>query len=894
MLDALHPRLSKWFRDRFGKPTHAQEVTLPHVLAGRSVLLSSPTGSGKTLAGFLGVLDHLLRRLDEGPLPPGTVAVYVSPLRALTYDMQKNLAEPLREMGLDKDIRIGLRNSDTSSTERAKQKKNPAHILLTTPESLAILLPQDGHREALAACRFVIVDELHALAENKRGSHLTLSLERLEENVCSCSVFRVPQPEARRKTANGTRANLIRIGLSATAAPLTELAHLLCGVDRECAIVEGRVERKRRVEVLSPLRREPYPPAGWTAQRVMQDLARLVQQKRSVIIFCNTRSGTESISLRLKHALPELADRIETHHSSLDRDVRLEVEDKLKAGELRAVVCSTSLELGIDIGAVDLVVMISTPKGISRAIQRIGRSGHSIHQESHGVLVATNVNDLMECVVCADMTRRTQLDDVRVLQKPYDVLAQHIVGLAMARRFTRDAAFDLVRRAWPYRDMSRAEFDRVLHYVMGGGRSLEKQYRDTFGKVIEIEGGVLATPSRKVERDYLVNIGTIASEGAVRVYLGNRRIGEVEEGFVKGLNIGDLFVLAGRTVKLVETGVMEIKVEAADGRLPTVPSWNANKMPLTSGLASEVTKLRGEMARRSLTKSRTPSRENLDAKLSDWLVERFTISSTNADSIVKHCRNQLRFSTIPTEDLFLIEMFREPDDDFYEPEPSLMPPRKGRGPLTAKPDPERCHFFFHSLIGRAANDALSRIISHRLNELVGGNALVTIDDYGFLLTIRTLQELGLEEWRELFHANSAGEDLRVALHGSALAKWQFRGVAQTGLMVPRNLPGHERRLKQLRWSGEILFQVLSQHEPDHPLLEQAYREATHTFLDLPRAEAFLQRVQSMQWQFVEVPVVTPFSFGIYASRIKEGMMLEDPEEAIERLWRKFEKAGGER
>ncbi|HSJ02405.1 MAG TPA: DEAD/DEAH box helicase, partial [Verrucomicrobium sp.] len=557
MIADLHPTLAAWFTGRFGRPTHAQEVTLPHVLAGESVLLTSPTGSGKTLAGFLGVLDSLLRRLDEGPLPSQTLVIYISPLRALTYDMQKNLTEPLREMGLERDIRIGLRNGDTPASERAKFRKNPPHILMTTPESLAILLPQEGYHDILSGCRHVIVDELHALAENKRGSHLSLTLERLEQ--------------LKSKDESGEfleRPPLVRIGLSATAAPLDELARFLCGGARPCAVAEGRVERKRRVEVLSPLRRDPYPPAGWTAQRVMKDLARLVEQKRSVIIFCNTRSGAENISLRLKQTLPQLAEVIETHHSSLDRDVRLEVEDRLKAGELRAVVCSTSLELGIDIGAVDCAVMISTPKGISRAIQRIGRSGHNIHEESHGVLVATNVNDLMECVVCADMTRRTKLDAIRVLQKPYDVLAQHLVGMAMQKAYTREQAYDTVRRSWPYHDLSREEFDRVLHYVMGGGKSLEQNYRATFGKIVEEPGGLMITPSRKVERDYLVNVGTIASEGAVRVYLGTRRLGEVEESFVKNLKYGDIFVLGGRTVRLVETGVMEIKVEAADGRLP--------------------------------------------------------------------------------------------------------------------------------------------------------------------------------------------------------------------------------------------------------------------------------------------------------------------------------------
>ena len=863
MLAELHPTLAAWFRGRFGRLTHAQEITLPEVLAGRSVLLSSPTGTGKTLAGFLGVLDHLVRLLDAGPLPHGIHAAYVSPLRALTYDMQKNLLIPLQEMGLETQVRIGLRNSDTTSTERARQKKQPPHLLLTTPESLSILLPQDGHREALKACRFVIVDELHAIAENKRGSHLTLSLERLEHLI--------------------THGPLVRVGLSATAAPLQELGHLLCGVGRECTIAEGRIDRKRRVEVLSPLKRNPYPPAGWTGARIMEDLARLVMRKRSVIIFCNTRSGTENISLRLRQALPELADVIETHHASLDRDVRLEVEDKLKAGTLRAVVCSTSLELGIDIGAVDCVVMISTPKGISRALQRIGRSGHSLPEESHGVLVATNVNDLMECVVCAEMTRRAQLDDVRIMEHPSDVLAQHVVGLAMEKQHTRDAAFAIVRRAWPYRGLDRAEFDRILRYVMGGGRSLEKQYRETFGKVIENEQGILMTPSKKVERDYLVNIGTIASEGAVRVYLGSRRIGEVEENFVKGLKLGDIFVLTGRMVKLVETGVMEIHVEAADGRLPTVPSWNANKMPLASGLASEVTKLRTELSSRF-------EREDSAGSIADWLVETFSISSVNAEAIVQHCRNQFRFSRMPTEHLFLIEVYHEPQEEEELDQEGRRVTSAARRMKARLGDEANIQVFFHSLIGRSANDALSRIISHRLNQAVGGNALVTIDDYGFLLTLRPFQKLEREDWKELFHAREAAADLRAALKESTLVKGQFRGVAQTGLMVPRNLPGAERRLKQLRWSSEILFKVLSQHEPDHPLMLQAYREAEHTYLDLSRAEAFLQRVHQMEWDLIEVPVVTPFSFGIYASKIKEGMMLEDPEEAIERLWREFERA----
>lgn len=833
----LHPRLRKWIRAAFGgRLTEAQEKTLPHLLDGRSVLLASPTGSGKTLAGFLGVLDHLIRLHEAGELREGIHCVYVSPLRALTYDMEKNLRAPLAGMGLEDAIRIGLRTGDTTAAERAKLRRKPPHILLTTPESLAILLPQKTWREHLECCRFVVVDELHAIAENKRGSHLAVSLERLP-------------------------AEHIRIGLSATAAPLDLLARFLCGENRPCEVVEAAHARSRRVEVLSPLRRDPYPPAGYTAQRVLDDIARIVRQNTSVIIFCNTRSSTESIAIRLKAVLPKLADQIEAHHASLDRDVRLEVEDRLKRGELRAVVCSTSLELGIDIGGVDCVVMISTPKGISRALQRIGRSGHSIHAESHGILVATNVNDLMECIVCAEMTRHTRLDAVRVLEKPLDVLAQHLVGMAMEARHTPESAFALIRRAFPFRELTQAEFDRVQRYLEGGGKSLERQYRETFGK-ITVRDGLLVTPSVKVEREYLANVGVIHTEGMVNVILGKRRLGQIEESFLKRLQVGDIFVLAGRTVRLVETGVGEVKVEDAKGRMPTVPAWNANKMPLASGLAREVAALRTELAARL-------SHED-DDTICDWLVERFVISMTNAQAIVKHCRHQLVVSMIPTERRMLIERFHELPEDKPEDEGLL-------------------HFFFHTLIGRAANDALSRIIAQRVKEAVGGNALVTIDDYGFLMTLKPFQDLDLDAWRELFTAQDAEKALAAALNDSELVKWQFRGVAQTGLMVPRNRPGQERKIKQLRWSAEVLFRVLTQHEPDHPMLAQARREASHSFLDFPRALGFLEGAQGLEWHLRDVPVVSPFSFGIYASKIKEGMMLEDPEEAIERLWKAFER-----
>jgi ATP-dependent helicase Lhr and Lhr-like helicase len=854
----LHPRLRDWFFASFPAFTHAQLLCVPSVLKRESILLTSPTGSGKTLAGFLGVFDSLLRELDSGGLKPGVRCVYVSPLRALAYDIEKNLRAPIAGMGLEKELRIHLRTGDTTATERTKFRNQPSPLLVTTPESLAILLAQESYAQHLAKTEFVIVDELHSFAGNKRGADLSISLERLE---AICSGGRVGRTNSERKSVSrlaqrsgySPKNNLCRIGLSATAAPLDLLAEFLVGMGRKCRIAEARIEKEQIVDVFSPIRRDPYPPSGYTGARLYAELSQLIRSRQSVIVFTNVRSAAEQIGLRLREHLPELADAIEIHHASLDRSVRLAVEDRLKNGELRAVVCSTSLELGIDIGAVDLVVMVATPKGVSRAIQRIGRSGHSLNKSSHGILVATNVNDLVEATVTAKLVRERALDPIKILEKPFDVVAQHIVGIAALAPASADSIYHLITRARPFHDLTHEEFDRVLNYLEGGGEALAQQYRGVFGKISVGDDGIVALANKRVAREFLINIGTIVSEGFVDVMLKRRRLGSVEEGFIKGLQIGDLFVLGGRVLRLIDTGVQEAFVERADGQLPTIPRWNAAKMPLTSGVARAVRELRADLADHL-------RQETNDAVSADWLVEHYQISLANARAVVEQFRTQLAISDVPTGASMLIELYR--DEDFS-------------------------HYFFHALIGRSANDALSRIVAWRMKNRSGGNALVTLDDSGFLLTLRPFQELTLEDWRVCFEREGAEEDLRLALRGSELVKWQFRGVAQTGLMVSRNYPGQKRARRQMHWSTETIFRVLEAHEPNHPLLEEAYRQASQIFLDAEEANAFLDRVQHFDWQLRELPAVSPFSFPIYASKIKETMMLEDPAVAVERIYREL-------
>ncbi|MEO6245987.1 MAG: DEAD/DEAH box helicase [Opitutaceae bacterium] len=822
---SLHPELTAWVERRFGAFAAAQRVTVPEILAGHSTLLSSPTGSGKTLAAFFGIFDWLAKAHARKELPAGIVAIYVSPLRALAYDLQKNLQEPLAELGWDW-LKVGARTGDTTPKDRAAQKRKPPHILVTTPESLTLLLSQPGWIATLRHTRFLIADELHALAENKRGALLMVSAERLEE-ICA-------QP-------------MVRIGLSATVAPLTTMAEFLVGPSRDCWIAEVNERKAARIEVFSPLRENAYPPAGYTATRVLRELGTLLQGKRTTLIFTNTRSGAETIGLRLKQELPHLVDLIEVHHASLDRGVRLAVEDRLRRGELRAVVCSTSLEMGIDIGSIDLVVMVSAPKGVARALQRMGRSGHSMGAMSHGLLVASNINDLAECAATAHLMEHRTLEPVRPHDNPLDVLAQTLVGLAIYGSVTPDEAWTLVCRSYPFRALPREDFDRVIRYLEGGGISLERQYRDVFGKVRVDDAGHLVLTSPKAARSLYQNIGTITTESMVQVLLGRSRLGQVEESFINRLRLGDVFVLNGRVFRLVSTHLLTAKVKRADNTMPTIPRWYANKMPLASGLAAEVVRLRTAMA-------------GLDvAGGVAWLQREYHLSKGNADALGRHFALQAEISAIPTADSFLVERYREPESD-------------------------RVHYFFHSLIGRSANDALSRIIAQRIQETKGGNALVTIDDYGFLLTLRSFQEMSVAEWQPLFRREGAEAAMRTALAESSLVKWMFRGVAQTGLMVPRRVHGAERGARALQFSAEILFDVLRRYEPSHPLLGEAYADVTLRFLDLPRAITFLEQVATLPWDLRELDHVSPFSFGIYVSKIRETMTLEDPETTIERLY----------
>ncbi len=818
------------------------------------MLIASPTGTGKTFAAFMGVLDHLEHLHRHGQLLETIYCIYVSPLRALAYDLEKNLAEPLREIfGGKPPIRVGLRSGDTTSSERVKQFNRPPHILLTTPESLCLLLSQKRWLPHLENVRWVIVDEIHAMAENKRGAHLSLSLGRLER-------LRPEDPVNRRP--------IQRIGLSATVAPLDEVGKFLTGTNGECALVDVSTGKKIELKVHTPLRKRPYPEAGYTGQRLIRELAETVRRHRTTLVFTNTRSGAEATTFWLREVAPDLADAIECHHASLERDVRQEVEDRLKRGELRAVICSTSLELGIDIGSVDVVVMLSTPKGVSRALQRAGRSGHNIHSVSRGILMATNVNDLVEACATVLLGRRHELDPVRLPTAPLDVLAQHIVSMGCAGTWRRDEALALVRSAYPFAQLTRKDFDDVLDYLAGGGQALRTAYTEVFGK-IELNDETFRTRPGRVQQDFLQNVGVIPSVGVVRVRMRHKHLGSVEESFINRLKPGDVFIMGGRACRLERVSNMEAIVLPANGELPTGPRWNANKMPLSTNLAEEIVRFRGEV--RAWIEAGHPAEETWVTETAKRVATRLDCGVANARIVLEMFLGQARVSEIPRGGELLIEQFDDAGD-FIVPK---------------TPGGRQRHYFFHSVIGRSANEALARVVTLRLSRLRGGNAVATTNDYGFVLTVAPHQHIGAEDLAPLLSPDSFIADFHASLVNSEMLKHHFRNAAQIGLMVYRNYFGKQKPTRKLQWSAEVIYNVLREHEPDHVLLREARRDCLQVFLDAEKALHFLNTGLHQPKKIRPVDRVPPLSFALYATKIKEALLVEDPAETMERLFNQW-------
>ncbi len=864
VLSILDPLVARWFRSRFSDLTPPQRLALIPIHEGKNVLVSSPTGTGKTLTAFLVILSELFSMARRGELEDKVYAIYVSPLRALNNDIYRNLEEPLAEIyrlaeeeGVEAPrVRHAVRTGDTPSSERQKMLRKPPHILITTPETLAIILVAPKFREKLRSVRWVIVDEIHSLAENKRGVHLTLSLERLRELV---------------------GRDFVRIGLSATINPLEEVAEFLVGYGddgrpRGCVVVDARYAKRKRLRVLSPVDDLIHTPAQEVSRRMYELVYDIVLRNRTTLIFTNTRSGTERVVFHLKLLARKRGglreDQIAAHHSSLSRGVRLGVEERLKRGELRAIVSSTSLELGIDIGYIDVVVQLGSPKSVTRCLQRIGRSGHRLHDVSRGVMVCADRDDLVEVAVMVREAYRHHLDRVHIPRNALDVLAQHIVGMSIERKWKAREAYSLVKRSYCYRDLPWEDFHNLLVYLSGGYKDLEGH--KVYGKIwYDPEEGVFGRRGKYARVIYSLNIGTIPDEVSVKVFtVDGRYVGNIEEEFLERLAPGDRFVLGGKVYEFVRARGMKAYVKPAFEQKPTIPSWFSEMLPLSYDLAVKIGGFR-RLAFKWLDAGEPPER------IERYLRRECRADERSARAIRGYLEEEylylrsLGVDRFPSDRVVLVEQYVD--------------------------DEGRTHHVFHTLFGRRTNDALSRALGYLASRRARSNIGVAVHDNGFALIYppgvrpaATLSDLDSSSLREL---------LKRAVSNTELMKRRFRHVAVRSLMILRNYKGHEISVNRQQLSASTLLRVVKKWE-DFPVIKETYREILEDYMDVGHAEEVLRKIEGGEIEVVELPpqrVPSPFAYNIVLEGLSDVVLMEDRRALIQRfhelVMRRLEKMG---
>lgn len=835
----FHPAVAGWFSRSFPAPTPAQAAAWPLVRAGRSTLVAAPTGSGKTLTAFLAAIDALVQQgLTEGGLVDGTQVLYVSPLKALSNDIHINLEQPLAGIGAELqrlglppvDIRTAVRTGDTPQAERNAMRKRVPHILVTTPESLYVLLGSESGRQMLRDVRSVIVDEIHAIAGNKRGSHLALSLERLEA-LCE-------RP-------------LVRVGLSATQKPIDAVARFLVGTERPCEIVDIGHGRARDLALEVP----PVPLEAvmsndaWAL--VYDRLAALAGEHRTTLVFVNTRRMAERTTRHLAERLGGAV--VAAHHGSLAREQRLTAEQKLKRGELRVLVATASLELGIDIGDVELVCQLGSPRSIAAFLQRVGRAGHQVAGVSKGRLFPSSRDDLIECAALLDAVRRGELDTLRIPPAPLDVLAQQIVAEVSSREWQEDALLALLRRAMPYAVLDDATYQALL-------RMLAEGYTTRHGARGAYLHRDLATRSLRGRRGgrltALTSGGTIAdnSDYAVLLEPQGLSIGTVNEDFAVESLAGDVFQLGNTSYRILKIEAGRVRVEDAQGMPPSIPFWLGEAPGRSDELSFSVARLRGEIDQR-LASAESQAAERLQPVI-DWLADTPGIPREAAQQIVEYLsRARAALGALPTQRRLIMERFFD---------------ESGGTQLVI-------HSPYGSRINRAWGLALRKRFCRTFNfEL---QAAATED--AIILSLSTSHSFALDEvWRYL-HSASAEQVLIQALLDAPLFGVRWRWIATTALALPRMAGGRKVAPQLQRMKSEDLLatvfpdqvacleNIVGEREiPDHPLVRQTLDDCLHEAMDSEGWLALLRRMESGEVELLtrDLPSPSPLAMEILGAR----------------------------
>ena len=837
VMDLMQPLISTWFEERFTGLTEPQARAIPVIHRRDNVLVSSPTGSGKTLTAFMSIINELTRYASEGTLEERVYCIYISPLKALANDVNRNLNTPLAEMrevaerhGMTvPDIRVGVRSGDTSQYERQKMVRHPPHILITTPESLALILEAPKFKEKLKNIEWLILDEIHDICDSKRGAFLSLTIERLQQHC------------ARPFT---------RIGLSATLAPIEAVAGFLVGCDngevRDVTLVESDSKKVLDLKVICPTDDMTSLSSDIVNSMMYDTLKELIEAHETTLVFTNTRSGAESVVYKLKERGLE---NIEVHHSSLGKDTRMDVEERLKRGEIKCVVSSTSLELGIDIGSVDLVCQIGSPKSVAKGLQRIGRSGHSFGKVAKGRLLVFDPDDLVECAVMCRAAHRSHIDRVQIPEDCLDVLSQTIVGMSLSMRWNVDDAYEVIRKSYCYRNLSREKYESVLDYL-----GSKEEYEGVYSKIwYDKEEGTFGRKkgSRMI---YFMNLGTIPEEANYRVVTNrNSMVGELSEKFVERLSPGDIFVLGGRSFEFVRSKGMMAFVKEASGRKPTVPSWAGEMLPRSFDLSMDVAMFRGEMSR--------DLQEMSEKDLLVHLCKDFDIDAGSSQSLISYFKEQkASVGFIPDDKELMIEEYIDPSGNQ--------------------------RIIFHYPFGRRVNDALSRGYAYRITNLIGANVSVTISDDNFMIGMP--RRFDLTRIPELLSSSDLEMILRKALRNSEIFKLRFRHTAARSFMILRNYMGRPVSVNRQQTRSTYLLETLADMD-SMPVIEETYREILEDDMDLKNACYVLSLIENGEMTVKTLPysgTPSPFAHSVILSGFSDIVLMEDRTALLKELHRK--------
>ncbi|HUN46550.1 MAG TPA: DEAD/DEAH box helicase [Stellaceae bacterium] len=846
LVPLFHPAVAAWFERSFAAPTPAQLEAWPEIKAGRHVLIAAPTGSGKTLAAFLAAIDGLVRQgLEAGGLEDETQIVYVSPLKALSNDIRKNLEAPLAGIRQaladsslpDLEIRSWVRTGDTPSHERERMRRRPPHILVTTPESLYILLGSESGRAMLATTRSVIVDEIHALAPNKRGVHLALSLERLQ------ALSDKP---------------LLRIGLSATQKPIEEVARFLVGAGAEgsapeCRIIDSGHRRARDLAIEMPPSPLESVMSAEVWQQVYDRLASLIETHRTTLIFVNTRRLAERVTRQLSDRIGE--QYVTAHHGSLAKEQRFNAEQRLKSGSLRALVATASLELGIDFGEVDLVCQLGSPRSIASFLQRVGRSGHAIDGTPKGRLFPLSRDELVECAALLDSVGRGELDRLTIPQRPLDVLAQQIVAETAARDWDEDALFARFRRAMPYRELPRADFDALIAMLAEGfstrrGRGGALIHHDAVNHTLRGRRGARLTA--------ITSGGTIPDTADYQVLLEpeNHVIGTVNEDFAIESMGGDIFQLGNTSYRIIRVERGTVRVEDAAGQPPTIPFWLGEAPGRSDELSQSVSRLREDVGAKL---ENDPS----GAAAERWLIETRGLVEPAARQLSEYLAGgRAALGALPTHDTLILERFFD---------------ESGGMQLVL-------HSPFGSRLNRAWGLALRKRFCRKFNfEL---QAAATEDN--IVLSLTSAHSFELAGVAHYLHSASVRDLLTEALLDAPMFNTRWRWVAGVALALPRFRGGKKVAPQLMRMQAEDLVAAIFPDQvacgenlvgpreiPDHPLVRQTIEDCLEDAMDIAGLEALLKRIESGAIRIVARDLTEPSPLALEVLSARPYAFLDD-------------------